>query len=64
MLQFIALSTCLRDLQFPLDFFVVFLQFFLREFLNWPFDDQTALIRFTRLGDYVEVDVRNNLGED
>ena len=40
---------------------MVFCQVFLRNLLNWPPDDQAALIGFLGFGDYVEVDMRNHL---
>lgn len=49
--------------QLPFDFLVDFLQVFLGEFLDWPSDAQTAIVRFLRFGDDMEVDVRNDLAD-
>jgi len=53
----------LQDLQLPFDFLVDFLQFFLGDILDRPSDDQTAVVRFLRFRDDVEVDVIDDLGD-
>ena len=51
-------------LQFPLYFLTEFFQIVSGRCLLWPSDDQTAIVGFRRLRDYVEVDVINDLGND
>ena len=54
----------LRILQLSLDFLVDLFQFFLGELLHRPSNDQPTLVGFRRFRDDVEMDVRNDLGNN
>ena len=54
----------LRILQLSLDFFVDLFQFFLGELLHGPSNDQPTLVGFRRFRDDVEMNVRNDLGNN